>query len=228
MSASPGEPPESGARRGAAVALVLVYPLVVYGGLRFLDARALGALLGGLLVVRLVVGLRSEAAEHWRAISLQLLPAGAVIALTLLLNEGRYLLALPVLISASLFWVFARSLWGPLTIVERVARIQDPDLTPEEARYCTSVTRVWCGFFLVNGGIAGFLAIGGSLEWWTLYTGLISYGLMGSLFAIEFSIRKIRFRRFGPGVFDRIALALIGPGEGPDRTTPPDPGSRLG
>lgn len=213
MSATPGQPQEAGASRGAAAALVLLYPLVVYGGLRFLDARSLGALLGGFLLVRLGVGLRSEAAEHWRAISLQLLPAAAVIALTLIQNEERYLLALPVLISASLFWVFARSLSGPLTIVERMARIQDPDLTPEEARYCTSVTRVWCAFFLANGSIAGFLAIGGSLEWWTLYTGLISYALMGALFAVEFCVRKIRFRRFGPGVFDRIVLALIGPGK---------------
>lgn len=191
--------------------LVAAYPVAAYLGLVYLGTRAVAMACVGLMVVRLLVGVGARGREHARALLAQLLPLGAVAGLTLFRGDARYLQALPVVVNAMLLFVFARSLTGPVPIVERFARIQDPDLEPAEVAYCRTVTRVWCGFFVLNGSIAGLLIFAGSLAQWALYTGFLSYLLIGGLFAAEYAVRRLRFRRFGDGPIDQLALSLIGP-----------------
>ena len=45
----------------------------------------------------------------------------------------------------------------------------------------------------MNGGLAAILAVAAPLEVWTAYTGLVAYGLMGVLFAVEWTLRRLRF-----------------------------------
>ena len=78
---------------------------------------------------------------------------------------------------------------GP-PMVERLARLREPHLPPKAIVYTRQVTVVWCVFFLCNGLLAAALTLWAPLSWWMLYTGLISYGLMGLLFAIEWLIRQ--------------------------------------
>ena len=52
------------------------------------------------------------------------------------------------------------------------------------------VTQVWCVFLLVNAALSAATALWGDLAVWTLYNGLISYGVMGTLFAVEYAIRR--------------------------------------
>lgn len=99
---------------------------------------------------------------------------------------------------------FGSSLWGPTPLVERYARMQHSDLTAAELRHCRSVTICWCLFFVLNGAAAAVLAVSASTASWALYTGVISYVLLGALFAAEFTVRKIRFRRYGSGLIDRL------------------------
>ena len=61
-------------------------------------------------------------------------------------------------------------------------------------RYTRRVTQAWCLFFLFNALTAAGLALWAPLAWWTLYTGVIAYGLMGLLFAGEWLVRQ-RVRR---------------------------------
>ncbi len=49
-----------------------------------------------------------------------------------------------------------------------------------------------------------------SREWWALYTGFVSYLLVGLLFAAEYVFRKARFGRFGPGLLDRALQRILG------------------
>src|SRR3546814_12152489 len=77
--------------------------------------------------------------------------------------------------------LFAGSLFSGLPVIERLARLQDPDLSPSGVRYTRQVTRVWVGFFIFNGSIATALTLWSPLAWWTLYNGLIAYPLMGRL-----------------------------------------------
>ena len=85
--------------------------------------------------------------------------------------------------------IFSWSLLSPPSLIERLARIQHPDLPPEGIIYTRRVTQVWCGFFIVNGGIALATALWSSFEVWSLYNGLIAYLLMGILLGGEYIVR---------------------------------------
>ncbi len=95
----------------------------------------------------------------------------------------------PVLVSVGLLSVFAWSLRFPPSVIERLARLKEPDLPPSGVAYTRNVTWIWCGFFVVNGAIAtGTVYAGDGI--WTIYNGFISYLLMGSLFAGEWLFRQ--------------------------------------
>ena len=66
-----------------------------------------------------------------------------------------------------------------------------PDLPPEGVRHTRRVTQIWCGFFVFNGITAAVLALWQHYDWWAVYTGIVSYILMGLLFAGEWIYRKL-------------------------------------
>jgi uncharacterized membrane protein len=99
--------------------------------------------------------------------------------------------AYPVAINLAMAAVFAASLRYPPTVVERIARLSEPDLPPEGVVYTRQVTGVWVGFLLVNAAISLWTAIWGSLDQWALWNGLLSYLAMGALFAGEYLVRRV-------------------------------------
>lgn len=102
--------------------------------------------------------------------------------------------AYPVAVSAIMLTIFLTSLWQSMPIVERLARLREPELPPAGVRYTRRVTWAWCGFFVFNGAIAGWTALYADLATWALYNGVISYGLIGLMFAGEWLLRR-RLRR---------------------------------
>jgi len=113
------------------------------------------------------------------------------------LGQWRLLLPLqlyPVLINMIMLVLFGYSLIFPPAIIERIARIREPDLPPRAIVYTRRVTQVWCGFFAINGGIALLTVLWCSPKIWALYNGVISYLLMGLLFGGEYLVR-LRFKR---------------------------------
>lgn len=160
--------------------LMLAWPLLVF----FLLPRN-----GGLLLLALGVALVSWRLPHGHKRWGLLLALGVVI-----LALGGYVdigvRAWPVLINAALFTLFAWSLRHPPSLIERLARRQEPDLPPSGVRYTRRVTQLWCGFFLTNGSIALWTALYADLDLWTLYNGGIAYGLSGALFAAEWCVRQ--------------------------------------
>lgn len=169
--------------RNALIGLVSVlYPLAIYFSLGNIEPRWIALIL---LSVALLRALTSPE-KFWRY------AAGAALLLALLsmyLNHATPLKLYPVVMSATLLSVFAISLWHPPSVIERLARLQDPNLPEQAIPYTRKVTMVWCFFFLVNGAIALFTALYASDKIWALYNGLISYGLMGMLFAGEWLVR---------------------------------------
>ncbi|MDO5090518.1 MAG: hypothetical protein Q4D61_03130 [Cardiobacteriaceae bacterium] len=111
-------------------------------------------------------------------------------ALLLASNSTRSMYWYPVLVNALMFILFFASLFARQTLIERLARLTDPELPPEAIAYTRKVTQVWCAFFIVNGSIAAWLAALASHRAWALYTGIIAYGLMGVLFAGEYLLRR--------------------------------------
>ena len=100
----------------------------------------------------------------------------------------------PLLINAVMLSVFAYTLISPPSMIERFARLREPDLPTPAIAYTRRVTQVWCGFFVINGLIALATALWASEAAWSLYNGVIAYLLMGVLFGGEYLIR-LRFRR---------------------------------
>lgn len=115
-------------------------------------------------------------------------------SLSLILNDHAWLKVYPVLMSLGAFCIFASTLWRPPSMIERFARIMEPDLPESGVQWTRKVTMIWCGFFLMNASIAWCTVIWMSTQIWVIYNGFISYVLMGILLLGEFILRK-RYRR---------------------------------
>lgn len=174
--------------RGALLIAGLAYPAAVYFAGGQFSPRLFALLLGGLWLARLLLE-RPRAGN--RALALGALAFCAVLGL---LDDPLLLRGYPVLLSLVLLAVFAASLRSGMPVIERLARLREPELPDSAVRYTRQVTRVWALFFAVNAALAAGLALWAPLSWWALYTGLIAYLLMGLLFAGEWLVRQ-RVRR---------------------------------
>jgi uncharacterized membrane protein len=169
----------------------VAYPFLVYAGLPYLPGRTL--LLVGLAMVlaRLLFVRGIDALAVW---SVPLGLGAAVLAGLALVDPPWGARAYPVVMSLAGCGAFAITLRHPPSLVERIARRSEPDLPPRGVRYTRHVTEIWAGFLAANAAIAAALAAWGSLAQWTLWNGLVSYLLMGALFAGEMLVRR-RVRR---------------------------------
>lgn len=177
---------------------VVLYPLLVWLGLERWQPRGLGLVLIALLALRVLFALRTRRSLLLPALA-SLLAAGTLALAAALTNSETLLRLYPALINAGLLLVFAGSLLSPRSLIERLARLQEPDLPPSGVAYTRRVTQIWCGFFIVNGAIAAWTALAASRSVWALYNGAIAYGLMGLLFAGEYWVRRrVRGRAVEP------------------------------
>lgn len=167
------------------LALTATYPLIVYFSLGHVEPRYLALLLLALGGLRLLAGGAQVVQARWVALAALLLAAS-----TALLNQSLPLKLYPVLVNGVLLAVFGLSLVRGPSVAERIARMQDPDLNARGQAYTRRVTQVWCGFFVVNGGVALATALWASEATWALYNGLIAYGLMGALMGGEWLLRR--------------------------------------
>ena len=165
--------------------LMLLFPLAVFYGYPDFEPRNIAGTLMVLLAVRLVSGF---SARHW---SMPLLIVGiGFCGFAIWSNQLHVLRFYPVLVNAVMLWVFGWSLVSPPSLVERLARLQQPNLPAEGIVYTRRVTKIWCGFFILNGAIALATSLWASLAVWSLYNGLLAYLLMGLLMGSEYLIRK--------------------------------------
>src|SRR3546814_9842236 len=79
-----------------------------------------------------------------------------------------------------MFALFFLSLLQPPSMIERFARIVEPNLPETGVWYTRQVTKIWCAFFVLNGAAALYTSTVASMEIWTLYNGSIAYALMRS------------------------------------------------
>jgi uncharacterized membrane protein len=192
--------------------LVGLYPVAVWVGLTYLGTRAVGLLVLAFLVPTLAIRLRrADRATFWSILRVPL----AILALVLvgvILDDRRYVLAMPVLVNGLLLATFGSTLApGATPMIERFARVQEPELGLAKQAHCRQFTWVWCGFFALNGTAAAALALWAPIAWWATYTGLVAYVLMGLLFAAEYVVRKARFREYGRGPQDRLLARIFPP-----------------
>jgi uncharacterized membrane protein len=165
------------------VLITLIYPLAVWLGQGQIEPRFVAGLLllaGWTQLHALKIG---GSGRWW---------LGGTLLLFILAvwSNGWFPLKLyPVLVNLALLGVFAYSLIFPPSMIERFARMREPDLPAEAIGYTRRVTQVWCVFFCVNGALALITAWWASPAIWTLYNGLIAYLMMGLLFGGEYFTR---------------------------------------
>ncbi len=172
----------------ASVIALFCYPFLVYYGLTRLDLMWVS------LLIIVIFALRLSFIRGKNPLLTNALVIISVfsIGLSLLgwLNDNELgIRSYPIVTNLVMLGVFLYSLFTPTSIIERLARITEPDLNEHGILYTRRVTQVWCGFFVINGAIAAYTAFYTSLETWTLYNGLIAYIAMGCLFVIEYLCR---------------------------------------
>jgi uncharacterized membrane protein len=169
----------------------IAYPFLVYAGRVHAELSLLQPawliLIALILIGLRLPAMRSAAGRSGMAV---LSVAAAALLLLLALNPELAIKAYPVLISLAAAGIFGSSLIWPPSLIERIARRREPDLPPEAIAYTRRLTQIWLGFLLANAAIATLLGLWGSLREWALWTGLISYLLMGALFLGEFVWRR--------------------------------------
>ncbi len=169
-------------RTVAFAALTAAYPLAIWLLGDRIEPRWLALSLVLLGALRL-------AASKQRGWVLLALGAFALAAVTGVLNAGWPLRWYPVFVNASLLVLFAVTLRSGMPMVERLARLKEPQLPLHAVAYTRKVTVAWCGFFLVNGLVSAATCLWGSDRVWALYNGALSYLAIGVFGGVEYLIR---------------------------------------
>ena len=181
-------------RRIIAVILAIVtaiYPFILFFGHDRLSARSMALMLCVLMLMRaLFLGLKQAQAR------LLVLFSIVIFVGVFLFKTAQPLRWYPVMVSVGFFLMFVYSLRYPPSIIERMARLTQPDLPASGVRYTRVVTQVWCGFFVLNAVLSCWTIYLDNLRFWTLYNGLIAYILMGCLFVGEWLYRPYYRKRF--------------------------------
>jgi len=187
---------------GVISALFLVAsPWVLYWTLSHEQVGVAALMLVGWVVLRTIPIVLSAKREQRRA-ALQMPAIALVFALLGWLSDnGTWLLILPSATQATFGLAFLRSLSGT-PMIEHFARMMKPALTAAEQAHCRRWTVVWGIYLLVLAAVGLVLARWATLAVWTAYVGVLSYVLIGVLFAVEYVVRKIRFRDYGRNPID--------------------------
>lgn len=183
-------------------------PWVLYWTLSRGDVQVASFTLIGWVILRTIPIVLAAKREHLRA-ALTLPAIGLVFALLGWLLDNRvWLMVLPAATQASFGVAFLRSL-TTTPLIENFARMVKPELTEPELAHCRAWTRIW-GIYLIAVAVFGLvLAACASLAVWTIYVGVLTYVLVGLLFAVEYVTRKYKFREYDRNPLDWLLSRLF-------------------
>jgi len=165
--------------------LALAYPTIVYLLGNRLPASSIIIGLIFILLARSIFQYRHQGASN---IYLTLIVT-AILGGLYFRDEQMAVYMYPVLMSLSFASVLGRSLIYPPSLIERFARLMEPDLDARGIAYTRNVTVTWLVFSLLNACISFSTVILNDEGIWWLYNGFISYVLIGLLMAGEYIYR---------------------------------------
>jgi uncharacterized membrane protein len=187
VAAAPGA-----ARRWGKIAvqalLKLAYPALILCAWRWDAPRVVGCMLFAILWLQrwagsgtLAASLRRLTAVDWAVVGMLSCASAAIVV-----TDSELLLRLyPSLVNLGLLIAFGATLVRGPSMIEKFARLGNPDLPPGAVRHTRRVTQVWCGFFVLNGAFSAYTALYWSRANWSLYNGALAYGLIGVLLVAE-------------------------------------------
>jgi len=175
--------------RGLGWLMVPAWPLLVWVSFTHPHIRWLLPFLALVFVLRILTLWGQKSVMGQTALVLALAGVTLCIA-SLALRDLHLLLWYPVAVNAVMLALFGGSLYTAMPLVERLARLREPELPQRAIAYVRRVTQIWCLFFIINGSIALATCLAGSLHWWTLWNGMLSYLSMGLLMAGEWWVRR--------------------------------------
>ncbi|NLA67781.1 MAG: ketosynthase [Gammaproteobacteria bacterium] len=194
------------------VAMAAAYAVLAHLASATLDDRYAYAALLALVAMMLAAGLWARRAWAWLA----LVPSLAACHLLHAAGQaGLPLLLAPVVFVAAIAWLFARSLWSPRgALITRIVAALDGStpatLAPELLAYSRGLTAAWALALAVlalanlllalvaePGGLLAQLGLRAPVtitrEQWSLFANILTYGIVGGFFVVEFAYRKHRF-----------------------------------
>lgn len=172
--------------------ITLLFPPIAAIGMQWVGPWPI---VGGLVVVLLMRVVIPSATPIPIEMTLCLLGVAGAEVLVSLYDPEFAARLYPVFMNLTMLLAFGLTIWKPPSMIERFARISDPDLDDHGVAYTRRVTMVWMGFFVINGSIALWTALHGTWLQWGAYNGGISYVMAGTLMAVEYIVRRIVRRR---------------------------------
>jgi uncharacterized membrane protein len=181
-------------RIGLSVATKLAYPAVILCAWHWDAPRYIGCMLFVLLWLQRWGGTGAVAESLRRLTPVDWCVAGMLncASAAIVLTNSELLLRLyPSLVNLGLLVVFSVTLMRGPSMVEKFARLHNPDPTPQVVRYTRRVTQMWCVFFTLNSVFSVYTALCWRRETWSLYNGALAYGLIGVLLLGEIGWRHL-------------------------------------
>lgn len=169
-------------------ALTLLFPPIAAAGMHWVGPWPIIIGLVAILLMRVVVPSASPVPVE---MTLCLLGVAGAEVLVSLYDPELAARLYPVFMNLTMLLAFGLTLWKTPSMIERFARITDPQLDAHGVAYTRKVTWMWMGFFIINGSIALWTALHGTWLQWGVYNGAISYGMAGTLMAVEYAVRRI-------------------------------------
>lgn len=111
----------------------------------------------------------------------------AFFAMALFINDAKYLY--PTIVSLSLMIVFCLSL-KTTPVITGFALAQKGELDTRGYAYTRRLTKIWICFFGANGALAYILSLLDDKSAWAIYSGALSYALIGALIGGEILYRR--------------------------------------
>ncbi|SDF94393.1 hypothetical protein [Paraburkholderia phenazinium] len=176
------------------VATKLAYPLVILCAWHWDAPRYVGCMLFVLLWLQRWTGTGAIAASLRRLTPVDWCVAGVLncASVAIVWTNSELLLRLyPSLVNLGLLVVFGATLVRGPSMVEKFARLHNPDPSPQVVRYTRRVTQIWCVFFVLNSVFSVYTALCWRREAWSLYNGALAYVLIGVLLVGEIAWRRL-------------------------------------
>ena len=127
------------------------------------------------------------------------------------LSHQQLLAALPsIALNLMLAGVFAVTLRrGETPLIVCIAELDDSAVTPQFRRYLHGLTYAWAIFFAAMAGLSLLLMLYAPFEWWSLFVNVLTWPLIGVMFAVEGLVRRVGFRKLPPHTPLYIAVRVL-------------------